>query len=223
MNIQTIVARTEDEERELLRTFWHLYESLPPDTPLVGYCHRRYDLPMLIQRSRYLGVPAWSLPLRKYDNRHVVDLFDLLTFYGDAGADLMKRTLDNFCRRFGIVIADETTGKDVAAMIAAGDYAAVAAHCAADVEKTRQLAQRIEAIEGAALVLDIETASIDGASVYLDGIQAPPNYKDEAKIRVYIEEKTREATERAALDINLGRVVCLGYTLIGPDAQERAA
>jgi hypothetical protein len=55
----------------------------------------------------------------------------------------MSRSLKSFCRRFGIPLDDPTAGKDIAALIAADNWAAVEAHCASDVAATYQLAKRM--------------------------------------------------------------------------------
>lgn len=59
------------------------------------------------------------------------------------------------------------------------------------------------------LVFDIETAPILGAREYIEEPAAPANYKDPEKIAAYIEEKHGELVNRAALDPDLARVVCL--------------
>lgn len=59
-------------------------------------------------------------------------------------------------------------------------------------------------------VFDIETAAIRGAREYLETPTAPANYKDADKIAAYIEEKQAEQVNKAALDPDLTRIVCLG-------------
>jgi hypothetical protein len=53
------------------------------------------------------------------------------------------RGLAFYCKRFGIEVADDTAGKDIAALVAAEEWAKVEAHCTADVLKTAKLAQRV--------------------------------------------------------------------------------
>lgn len=59
-------------------------------------------------------------------------------------------------------------------------------------------------------IFDIETAPIDGAAAYLESATAPANYKDPAKIAAYIEEANQAALAKAALDVDLCRVVAIG-------------
>jgi predicted PolB exonuclease-like 3'-5' exonuclease len=61
----------------------------------------------------------------------------------------------------------------------------------------------------APVVFDIETSGITDAGDYVEMPVAPANYKDPEKIAVYIEEKFAENVQRAALDPDLARVVCL--------------
>jgi DNA polymerase elongation subunit (family B) len=69
------------------------------------------------------------------------------------------------------------------------------------------------------VVFDIETAPISDAATYLERATAPSNYKDEAKIAAYIEDATKQAVAKAALDVDLCRVVALGTWFQGiPDS-----
>lgn len=68
---------------------------------------------------------------------------------------------------------------------------------------------------GAFLVLDIETAPIENVDAFLGSIQAPANYTKPESIAKYIEEKTAEERDKAALDPDLCRVVCIAFQLQG--------
>jgi hypothetical protein len=68
------------------------------------------------------------------------------------------------------------------------------------------------------LVIDVETVAIDDVATYLEPVSAPSNYKDELKIKAYIEEETKRQTDKAALDIDLARIVAIGYQLVGETA-----
>lgn len=65
------------------------------------------------------------------------------------------------------------------------------------------------------LVFDIETAPIEGVEQYLGHVQAPPNYSKPESIAKYIEEKTAEEKDKAALDPDLCRVVAIAFQLQG--------
>src|SRR6185295_5935446 len=67
------------------------------------------------------------------------------------------------------------------------------------------------------LILDIEAVAIDDVATYLEPVSAPSNYKDEAKIAAYIAEETKRQIDKAALDIDLARIVAIGYQWLGDD------
>lgn len=140
-----VIALPEDE-RFMLETFW----ARAKGRTLVGYYSRQFDLPVIIQRSRYLGVahPTWRDLTAPYGRAsRCVDLFDELTFDSARHDGVIPRNIGTFCELFGLgVPKDDTTGADVAALIAAGDYAAVRKHCEVDVVKTFALAQRLGVI-----------------------------------------------------------------------------
>lgn len=134
----------EDEEGAELELFWDMARN----RSIVGFNVRGFDLKFMVQRSRYLDIAYPRLDLGRYSKGGVIDLFSELTF-GDSIYDqgAMRRTLHAFCRRFGIPVTDTTTGKDIAALVAAGDWAGISAHVTSDVELTVALAQRLGVIQ----------------------------------------------------------------------------
>lgn len=128
-------AADEPDERVLLREFWRRVGQ----RHLVGFNCLAFDLPVLLRRSLYLGVLAPTIVIDKYRHPNVTDLMRVLDFNGAIKA----RSLSFYCKRLGIVGQDEMTGADVAQAVAEGRWAAVAAHCRADVEKTAMLASRL--------------------------------------------------------------------------------
>lgn len=63
------------------------------------------------------------------------------------------------------------------------------------------------------VIFDLETVPLPDAADYIDTSEmaAPSNWKDEAKIKANIEEQKTKAVARAALDIDLCRIVALGW------------
>lgn len=59
-------------------------------------------------------------------------------------------------------------------------------------------------------ITDIATAPIDGCSDWLEEPTAPSNWRDPVKIAAYIAEKKADQTERAGLDLDLGRITGIG-------------
>src|SRR5262245_2013717 len=74
-----------------------------------------------------------------------------------------------------------------------------------------------EGIDGC-ILFDIETVPLNEAAMYLEPVEAPSNYKDPLKIEEYVRGKEREQLERAALDLDLCRIVAIGSLL--PDQDE---
>lgn len=131
---------SESDEYQALHEFWLMARH----RTIVGFNIKGFDLRFLVQRSRYLSVSYPVLDFSKYNRKGIEDLYLLLTF-GDGTYDqgAMRRTLHAFCRRFGLPINDEITGKDVPALVAAGEWDKVLQHVTSDVELTVALARRL--------------------------------------------------------------------------------
>lgn len=144
----TVATLADADEASLVRAAW---TAIGRSSGIVGFNMLGFDLPVLIRRSQYLGVdPMEPVILDRYRTPHV-DLMERLSFNGK----LRYRSLDFYCKRFGIDVPDAHNGKDIDALVKALDWPAVAAHCRADVEKTRRLAARLgewKAVEEAAEV-----------------------------------------------------------------------
>ena len=134
-----VVCQNEAFEAVALATFWGDAKR----RQLVGFNARGFDVPTLIQRSRLLNVPFPKVSLNRYGRGDVTDIRDVLTFDDARYEAVMPRSLKAFCKRFGIENQDETSGADIAAMVAAGDWQGVTDHCLSDVRLTVRLAQRI--------------------------------------------------------------------------------
>jgi predicted PolB exonuclease-like 3'-5' exonuclease len=61
------------------------------------------------------------------------------------------------------------------------------------------------------LCLDVETVAIPDVETYIEPVSAPSNYKDPEKIAQYILEARNAAAVKASLDVDLARIVALGY------------
>lgn len=142
---QVIVCKNEKDEKAALAAFWLATRG----RRLVGFCSRTFDLPTLIQRSRYLGVRHPDLSLAKFGRGDVTDLREILTFDDARYEAIMPRSLDAFCKRFGIVVTDDWTGADVGQLVKDGNWDGVSAHCLADLERTRLLAERLRVFSAA--------------------------------------------------------------------------
>ena len=134
------LAGVEFSERAILGAFWREARG----RRLIGFRARTFDVPVLIQRSRLLGVPHRSVNLARFGRGDVTDLSDLLTFDDQPCTYVMRRTLTNFCRLFGVETPeDPVEGKDIAELVKSGDWEAVRNHVRVDVLKTVGLARRL--------------------------------------------------------------------------------
>ncbi len=133
--VADVVRGGEVDERSLIAAFWvraaHLH--------LVGYNCLGFDLPVLLRRSLYLGIPAPHIQIDRFKHPRVTDLMDELSFNGK----LKFRGLAFYCKRFGIDIPDGLTGADIAAAVKAERWAEIEAHVIADVRKTAVLASKL--------------------------------------------------------------------------------
>jgi hypothetical protein len=128
-----------DNERLMLESFWRA--AAEPTVMLVGFNVVGFDLPILVRRSQYLGVPHVAPEMGKYRHPMVIDLMEILSF----GRIEFMRSLGFYCKRFGITAGaeDTHTGADIGALVAAGEWDAVADHVRADVAKTAALYYRV--------------------------------------------------------------------------------
>ncbi|MPZ20110.1 MAG: hypothetical protein GEV06_19665 [Luteitalea sp.] len=141
--VGVITADSEAQERTMLAEVWRQVQG---QTSIVGYNILGYDLPVLLRRSLYLGVPAPAIQIDKYRHPSVIDLMQLLSFNGA----IKFRGLKFYAKRFGIPLDDAISGADVPALIAAGKWAEVCAHVRSDVEVTLALARRMGVLRGVA-------------------------------------------------------------------------
>lgn len=132
--VATAYTRQDVSEREMLEALW----SVVGFRATIGFNTLGFDLPVLIRRSQLLGIAHPTLDLGKYRSPHI-DLMEKLNMQGR----LATRSLAFYCRRFSIPSTDQTSGADIAQMVAAGNWNGVEAHCRADVEKTAALARRL--------------------------------------------------------------------------------
>jgi len=131
------LAQTGADEGDVLEWFWKAAVDLQP--ALVGFNCLGFDLPVLLRRSLYLGVPAPVIQIDRFKHPRVTDLMDELSYQGKFKA----RGLAFYCKRFGISVPDDTTGAQIGALVAAGEWGRVKGHVLADVQRTALLAARL--------------------------------------------------------------------------------
>jgi hypothetical protein len=137
-------ARDEAEEKALLTRWWAFVQrhSDPFKITYTGYNIASFDIPFLLRRSQFLGVPAPAIRLGRYGYQmpQVKDVMLELTM--DRHEKFRMRSKDWWVRRLDLAgVENPCTGADVAALIALGDFDTVLTHCKADVANEVLIAQ----------------------------------------------------------------------------------
>jgi predicted PolB exonuclease-like 3'-5' exonuclease len=137
---RVITCKNQTDEKFALEQLARDYFGIQPK--FVTFNGLDFDLPFLMRRALYLGVKFPVLNLDRYRSPHI-DLMQHLSHNGK----LRYRGLQWYLNRFNIPNEDSSTGAQIGAMVKAGDWAGISAHCASDVLGTRALAQRLGLIE----------------------------------------------------------------------------
>jgi len=133
----SMIAAGGQSESDIIGNFW--WHANHDGRVLGGFNVLSFDLPVLYRRSLYLGIKPPELQREKYKHRDVIDLADILSESGR----LRLRSLDFYCRRFGIDIPAVGKGEDVPGWVEAGAWDKVEQHVRADVARTAALAKRM--------------------------------------------------------------------------------
>jgi predicted PolB exonuclease-like 3'-5' exonuclease len=132
------IAAVESEEKAALANFWDELGPYPYPR-LIGFNVLAFDLPVIIRRSQYLGVKTKPIAMGKYRHPDVDDLMTFLNFDGT----IKTHGLKFYAKRFGIPIDDAISGKEIGALVDAGKWNDVTAHCRSDLFTTAALARRL--------------------------------------------------------------------------------
>lgn len=121
-------------EADMLEYFWRKAVN----RHLVGYNCLAFDVPVLLRRSLYLGLPTPLIQVDKYRHPGVTDLQSILSFNGTTE----WHSLDFYAKRFGFVVEDGLTGADIGTAVREARWHDIETHVLADVRKTALLAAR---------------------------------------------------------------------------------
>lgn len=135
------VCGTDEEEASALTYFWKTYRER--DTALVTFNGLKFDLPVLLTRSIDLGVAHPPLNLNRFKTPHI----DVWQFLTRDGARQFPHGLGFYARKYGFTTLDKVSGKDVAALVAAGEWETVRQHCLSDVGLTHAVANKFGLLE----------------------------------------------------------------------------
>lgn len=133
-----VICKDEYAETHALQLFWASYDK--HYTKLVTFNGIRFDLPVLLMRSLYLGVSHPEVVIAPPWKTQHVDLWNKLSFDG-ARKDV--HSLAFYARRFGIGTLDKVKGSDIAKLAAEGQWDAIREHCLSDIGLTHALANRL--------------------------------------------------------------------------------
>jgi uncharacterized protein YprB with RNaseH-like and TPR domain len=134
--------KSEAEERRGLEMFWDDFTD--GNKRLITFCGHRMDLPFLMRRSLALGVRYQHLRVDRHSPH--LDLYRVLTH--DDTIDGYRQSF--YIKRYGLdvdgCIDDEVTGADIADLVKADNWDAVANHCRCDVMRLYLIADWLGAI-----------------------------------------------------------------------------
>lgn len=172
----TAFKALEGDEPAKLRGFWsglHAMLSKGP-TRVVTFNGRRFDMPVMIERSLHHGVsPMVWMRNPDYNNRYKdwhLDLMDWLSNRG-AGSSLSQHEIATLVGVPGKLGVD---GGDVAGLIAQGDEATVTAYCGGDVATLIAIFCRLAVPAGWADADEIRTLEGDLRRTLSEGASTRP-------------------------------------------------
>ncbi len=145
---RVLTCRDEYEENYALTEFWTAARRPYGGGvfPLVTFNGLKFDLPVLMRRSLYLGIPHPFMNIDRYRTTHL-DLWQRLSYNGAISA----HSLRFYAKRFDLPVdPDPVKGEDIAELVKVGSdvcWRAVQNHCASDVKTTYHLAVRLGLIE----------------------------------------------------------------------------
>lgn len=135
-------AVTVEQERDILDAFFSSLQSFHRHT-FVGHNVASFDLRFIVCRAIVLGIKIpRSIPRdpKPWDK----SVFDTMTAWAGARGTI---SMDRLCTALGLPGKDDFDGSMVAEAWANGEHDRISAYCRSDVEKTREIWRRFEAVD----------------------------------------------------------------------------
>ena len=131
-------SRQRQSEEAMIRDFWRFAANLfTAGGVLVGFNVLHFDLPVLLRRSLYLGIPTPRISIDKYRHDQILDVAELLSF----GRRDLLRSQAFYAKRLGIAHDTTVDGSQIAALVIAGQWDTVERHCRMDTRTVREIAE----------------------------------------------------------------------------------
>jgi len=127
-----------EAEKNLLLTLFDVYRDLGTGSLVIGHNHVAFDLPFLLKRAIVQSVtPAPFFPRNPKWNGN--EIFDTML----AWSPKEYTSMNYLCKVLGMDGKGDIDGSDVWPMVKAGKVAEVAEYCKGDVERTREIFNRL--------------------------------------------------------------------------------
>ena len=121
-------------ERSLILSILEAFEGRP-NRALIGFNSFRFDLPVLMRRCFYLGLPIPDINMDKYRSPHV-DLYARLSFNGAITA----HSLSFYAKRLALGLTKPLSGAEESQVLATGRWNDLAESLKHDVLASKALA-----------------------------------------------------------------------------------
>jgi len=161
-----IIGLDREKEKDILIKFGRLIDD---ETILVTWGGRRFDLPVILYRSMYYGIPCqWYFKRdfgHRYDLTGHIDLKDHMSLFG--ATETMK--LDHIAASLGLPGKMDVDGSEVEKLWAKNRYSDIGSYCVSDVVQTMVIFLRWSVLRGLATPQEVNN-SLDSLVKFADGV-----------------------------------------------------